>query len=167
MHRVIAIVGGALALAACSSNSSDWLSLDALKPKPIVESVRFESEPPGAEAKISNGQTCRTPCALALAHPESGGYSVTFSLNGYEPRTENIDMITAGDNSTKFGPNPIAVQLTPAPPPQKPKKKSVRRKITAKPAPTPKPAAASPPAPAPAAPQPAPSPWPAPAQPQQ
>ena len=43
------------------------MSLDALKPAPIMDTVRFESEPPGAEAKTSDGQTCRTPCALALA----------------------------------------------------------------------------------------------------
>src|SRR5512135_3345306 len=77
MYRVLAIVGGALALAACSS-TPDWMNLDALKPAPLMDSVRFESEPPGAEAKVSNGQTCRTPCALAL--PTEGPLTVVFSL---------------------------------------------------------------------------------------
>ena len=66
MYRVIAIVGGALALAACSSTSSDWLSLDGLKPGPVMDTVRFESEPPGADVKTASGQTCKTPCALAM-----------------------------------------------------------------------------------------------------
>ncbi len=81
MYRVIAIVCGGLALAACSS-TPDWLKLrNALKPQPILDTVRFESEPPGAEAKTSNGQTCRTPCALAL--PTETPLTVTFTLNGY------------------------------------------------------------------------------------
>ncbi|MGB9043558.1 MAG: hypothetical protein WCC81_13930, partial [Pseudolabrys sp.] len=75
MDRVFAIVGGALALAACSS-SPDWMNLDALKPGPSLDTVSLESEPPGAEAKASNGQSCRTPCALAL--PVDAAISVTF-----------------------------------------------------------------------------------------
>ena len=82
MYRVIAIVCGGLALAACSS-TSDWMNLDALKPAPIMDTVRFESTPPGADAKTSNGQTCRTPCALAL--PTNAPLTVAFSLNGYQP----------------------------------------------------------------------------------
>src|SRR5665647_1463162 len=91
MYRVIMIVGGALALAACSS-TPDWMNLDALKPAPIMDTVRFESEPPGAEAKTSNGQTCRTPCALAL--PVNTPMTVTFTLNGYTPESENIEPIS-------------------------------------------------------------------------
>ena len=82
MYRVIAIVSGGLALAACSS-TPDWMNLDVLKPAPVMDTVRFESEPPGAEAKTSNGQTCRTPCALAL--PANAPIAVTFTLNGYLP----------------------------------------------------------------------------------
>ena len=77
MNRVIAIVGAALALGACSS-TPEWMSLDGLKPAPAVDTVRFESEPPGAEAKTSNGQSCRTPCALAL--PADAPLTVTFTL---------------------------------------------------------------------------------------
>lgn len=180
MHRVIAIVVGGLALAACSSNSGG-LNLDALKPAPIMETVQFESAPPGAEVKVANGQTCRTPCALAIPHPESGGYAVTFTLNGYLPDTEQMQLISMGDNSSQLRPNPVVAELTPAPPPPKPKKKIVRKKQVAKPAvkkpkakpaakpkakpaARPKPTAAAPPPPA-AQPQPAPSPWP-PVQPQ-
>ena len=64
IYRVILIAGGALALSACSS-SPDWMSFGG-KSGPMLDTVSFESEPPGAEAKTSNGQTCRTPCALAL-----------------------------------------------------------------------------------------------------
>src|SRR5476651_724965 len=122
MYRVLVIVGGALALAACSS-SPDWLSLDALKPAPIMDTVRFESEPPGAEAKTSTGQTCRTPCALALSVNSS--VTVTFSLNGYLPDTESIDPIAVSGGPAQLRPNPVMVALSPAPPsPQKPAPKN-------------------------------------------
>ena len=168
MYRVLVIVGGALALAACSS-SPDWLSLDALKPAPIMDTVRFESEPPGAEAKTSTGQTCRTPCALALS--VNSPVTVTFTLNGYLPDTESIDPIAVTGGPTQLRPNPVMVELSPAPPspqkpaPQKPAPKKPTPKQAAKPAPArATPATASQPAPAAmtAAPaqQQAPAPWP-------
>ncbi|HEV2627695.1 MAG TPA: hypothetical protein VGV41_03530 [Pseudolabrys sp.] len=164
MYRVIAIVGGALALAACSSNS-EFLNLDALKPGPVMDTVRFESEPPGAEAKTSNGQTCRTPCALAL--PADAPLTVTFTLDGYQPESDQLEVINMAGSPPQLRPNPVLAELTPAPPPPKPvKKKPVRRKpVAKKPAPkkpvAAKPAAAAPArAPAAAAPAPAGSPWP-------
>jgi hypothetical protein len=155
MYRVLTIVGGALALAACSS-SPDWLNLDALKPAPIMDTVRFESEPPGAEAKTSNGQSCRTPCALAL--PVNSSLTVTFTLNGYLPESETIDPISAAGSPTQLRPNPVMVELTAAPPgSQKPvkkpapaKKKTSEKPVAkqaAKPAARAKPAAAAQPAP--------------------
>ena len=65
MHRVFAIIGCALALAGCSS-TTELSSLDVFKTGPVMDTVRIESEPPGAEAKASSGQSCTTPCALAL-----------------------------------------------------------------------------------------------------
>ena len=100
MYRVIVMVSGALALAACSS-TPDWMNLDALKPAPVMDTVRFESEPPGAEAKTSTGQTCRTPCALAL--PVNSPLTVTFTLNGYQPETETIEPIVMTDSPVFAG----------------------------------------------------------------
>jgi|SRR5882672_8592939 len=153
MYRVIAIVVGGLALAACSS-TPDWLSLDVFKPAPVMDTVRFESEPPGAEAKTSNGQTCRTPCALAL--PSSAPMTVTFALNGYQPDTETIETISNSNGFSELRPNPVQVELTPAPPPpMKPVKKPVppKKKVSqvAKPKTT---------SPAPAPQAQAPAPWP-------
>lgn len=163
MYRVIAIFAAALSLAACSS-TPEWLSLDALKPAPAVDTVRFESEPPGAEAKTSNGQTCRTPCALAL--PLEAPLAVTFTLTGYQPESENIEPVSQTGGSPEMRPNPVIVQLTPLPPPVKPVKKPARKPVVKK-KPAPK-AAAKPAAPpataaAPMAPPPqqAPAPWPA------
>ena len=164
MYRVIAIVGCGLAVAACSS-TPDWLS--SFKPGPVLDTVRFETTPPGADVKTSNGQTCRTPCALAL--PTEAPLSVTFTLNGYLPDTETLDPISTAGSPTAMQPNPVLVELQPAPPPPKParpvKKPAPKKKTTAaaKPA-APKPAAA-PATAAPAQPQAA-SPWPAPQPPQ-
>jgi hypothetical protein len=155
MYRVLAIAGGALALAACSS-SSDWASLDAFKSGPSLDTVSLESEPPGAEAKASNGQTCRTPCALAL--PVDAASSVTFTLNGYQPETERLEVIQTTGEPPRLRPNPVVVELAPgsAPGAKKPAKKPAAKKPAARPT------AAAAPAPAPmtAAPAQAPSPWP-------
>lgn len=164
MYRVLAIIGGALALAACSS-TPDWMSLDGLKPAPAVDTVRFESEPPGADAKTSTGQTCRTPCALAL--PVTAPITVTFTLNGYSPETETIEPITAIGSPTNLRPNPVTVELTPAPPQPKSTKKPAAKKTSTKPPAakktSAKPAAAAPaPAGSNAAPAPQAAPWPAP-----
>ena len=173
MYRVIAIVCAGLALAACSSTpdwmkTPDWMSVDALKPQPVLDTVRLESEPPGAEAKTSNGQTCRTPCALAL--PTGAPLTVTFALNGYQSDSESLEPIDMSPSSTQLRPNPVVVELTPLPPPPKPVKPPVKKKaapkkkvVVKKPA-APKPAAGTAPAPAPMTatppPQQAPSPWP-------
>lgn len=157
MYRVIAIIGGALTLAACAGGS-DLGSI--FSPAPTMDTVRFESEPPGAEAKTSNGQTCKTPCALAL--PTAGPLTVTFTLAGYQTASENIEVVTNTGAPPNLRPNPVVVELTAAPPP--PAKKPARKRPAAaakKPAPAPA-AGAAPAAPAPAAGQQAPSsPWPA------
>ena len=170
MYRVIAVVGAALVLAACSSDS-DVFKSGYFRMEPVLDTVRFESEPPGAVAKISTGQSCTTPCALAL--PGGKPFDVTFTLNGYQPDVEKVTAFDVGDGTTKLRPNPVLAELTPLPPP--PKKKRRRRVIHHRPKaaakkPAPKPMAPKPAA-APAAPPPmtpqqpqAPSPWPAPTQ---
>jgi hypothetical protein len=156
MYRVIAIVGAGLVLAACSTDSKNIFGFE-----PAKDTVRFESEPPGAEAKTSTGETCRTPCALAM--PADKPFTVTFTLTGYQPDTEQLQFTSMGDGTSKLRPNPVLVKLTAVAPP----KKKVRRKKTAtKPKPKPKPVAAKPaptaPPPMTPAPQPqATSPWPA------
>jgi hypothetical protein len=157
MYRVLVIAGGALALAACSS-SPDWMSFGGMKSGPMLDTVSFESEPPGAEAKASNGQTCRTPCSLAL--PVESPLTVTFTLNGYAPESEKLETIQETGEPPRFGPNPIVVELTPAAQqPRAAKKPAAKKPATKKSAARPQPAAASAPAPMAAPAQPA-SPWP-------
>jgi hypothetical protein len=172
MYRVIAIVCAGIALAACESNpewmkTPDWVKMPDFKMEPSTESVRLESEPPGAEAKASNGQSCRTPCALNL--PGSAASTVTFTLAGYQPDSEKLDLVAMGDGTSQLRPNPLLVELSPLPPQPKSKKPAPKKKTSAKTAakPAAKPpaarstgTAASPP-PMAAQPQPAPAPWPA------
>jgi hypothetical protein len=107
------------------------MSLDALKPAPTMDTVRFESEPAGAEARTSSGQTCRTPCALAL--PVNTPLTVTFTLTGYQPAMQNIEPSTASNGTAELKPNPVQVELVPTPPPPKPVKPA-KKPVAKKPA---------------------------------
>jgi hypothetical protein len=149
IHRFLLVIGSAAVLAACSSDAG-------FKSGPFLDTVSLESEPPGADAKASNGQTCRTPCSLAL--PVDASSSITFTLNGYQPETERLEAITSTGEPPRLRPNPVVVELSPAAP-STTKKKST--KSVKKPAAAPKTSAAPPPPPMTAAPAQAPSsPWP-------
>jgi hypothetical protein len=88
--------------------------------------------------------------------------TVTFTLNGYQPDSEDIEPVSTGLGSPEMRPNPVQVELTPAPPPSKPVKKlAPKKKVAVKPAAKPKTSTAPAPAPMTAAPaQQAPAPWP-------
>ncbi|HXW26836.1 MAG TPA: hypothetical protein VEK73_18995 [Xanthobacteraceae bacterium] len=94
----------------------------------------MESEPAGADAKTSVGQSCRTPCSLTVA--TAGPFTVTFSLAGYEPQTIPVAPRPPGDprdsaQALKFDPDPVYAQLEPTPPaPTKGKKKAAPKAKT-------------------------------------
>lgn len=150
MYRVIAIAGVGLFLAACSSNSGS--TSNPFSFEPVKETLNLESQPPGADAKASTGQTCRTPCALAV--PADKALSITFTLAGYQTATEDVQLVSMGDGTSKLQPDPVSIELTPAAPPAK-KKAPAKRAAQPKPvaaapaqrAPAPPPAAAAPPQP--------------------
>jgi len=152
MSRVIAVTACGFMLGACSATMP---SLDFMKSAPQAETLAIESEPPGAEAKTSLGESCRTPCKLPV-QPGSE-FSVTLALNGYQPQTVSVRPEAEGATAApRLAPNPVHVDLQPVAPPKKPiakKKKPVA--AAARPA-------ASPPM-ASAAPTPTPTPTPAPA----
>ena len=151
----------------------------------MAASIAVESDPPGAEARASNGaQSCRTPCKLAVA--ADGPFTVTVSLNGYIPQAVPVRIVQPDDPrlgsdvtaeaGARLDPNPVFVELerapTPVPPATPVKKRKPRPATAAARAPTttaavpsavPPPAPAQQPAPAPA-PPPAnsPPPWPMP-----
>jgi hypothetical protein len=140
MSRVIAIVACGFTLAACSASMS-LPSMDFFKSSPPTETLRIESEPPGAEAKTSQGQTCRTPCEITVQ--AAPNLAVTVALNGYQPQT--VTVLPEGpppsaqrdaDSSAqpaRLAPNPIYVELQATPPVTPPAKK---KKTVSKPKPT-------------------------------
>ena len=124
----------------------------------------FESEPPGAEAKTSNGQYL--PHALRARFAQRWGGRRLPSLSaGYQPDSEKLDLVAMGDGTSQLRPNPLLVELTPLPPPPKSKKPAPKKK---RPPPSRQPSLRQPgPQEAPrlpptsAQPQQAPAPWPA------
>jgi len=143
-----AIVGMGVALAGCSSASApswvpSWMTITP--PPPPTLALQFESAPPGAEVRTPQGQTCKTPCSLALPLTSQ---SVNFALNGYVPQTVPVEVRDA----TAFAPNPVEVTLQAVPKPAKPKpprKTAATTTTAAKPAaPPPTPKSARAPAPA-------------------
>ena len=121
MSRVIAVMACGFMpcgfmLAACSTTMP---SLDFMKSAPQAESLAIESEPPGAEAKTSLGQNCRTPCQLSV-QPGSE-FSVTLSLSGYQPQTVSVRPEAEGATAApRLAPNPVHADLQAVAPPKKP-----------------------------------------------
>src|SRR5262245_54465847 len=143
MSRVIAVLACGFSLAACSASMP---SLSFLKSTPPTETLRIESEPPGADAKISQGGSCRTPCELIV--PTGDSLTVTLALAGHQSQTVAVAHGGEGEAGPRLTPNPNYVQFTPAPatPPAKKqpaKKKPKPQTASARPAP----AAAADPAP--------------------
>jgi hypothetical protein len=162
MSRVIAVMACGFGLAACSMSMP---SFDMFRGSPVTEQLRIESEPPGADARTSQGHSCRTPCEVSVT--ASGDLSVVVAMNGYQPQTVPVranpgsvaeDYDGGGGTSARLQPNPVYVELLPATPASKsPKKAAPKKKSSA--------AAKAPPgqqatAPDPNSPYPAGYPWP-------
>jgi hypothetical protein len=122
------------ALAGCSSSDSSFS--DMFKPSPPPPQVtRFESVPPGANVQTAQGQTCSTPCSLALPMTSQ---AVAFSLNGYVP--QSIQLSVQQPEGSLFStpppnlvPNPVVAQLQVLPPPPRKEVKPRPRKMVARP----------------------------------
>jgi hypothetical protein len=89
------------------------------KPSP-AQTLQFQSEPPGADVRTAQGQTCQTPCSLAVP---SEGQSVTFAENGFLPQTVQIRVGEPAKHSLfskspapALMPNPVIVALQPTTP---------------------------------------------------
>jgi hypothetical protein len=113
--------------------------------------LAIESEPPGAEAQTSLGQSCRTPCQLAVQ--PSSEFSVTLALSGYQLQTVSVRPEEGAGAAPRFAPNPVHVTLQAVTPPKKPIAKKKKPVVAAaRPAASPPVASATPTvAPAPAA----------------
>jgi hypothetical protein len=98
------------------------LSQQRTSPQP-PQTMQFESEPTGADVRTAQGQTCRTPCSLALPVE---GQSVIFAKDGFASQTISISVDQPPEDHSFFSkgppptlkPNPVKVLLVVAPPPQ-------------------------------------------------
>jgi hypothetical protein len=123
-----AVVMG-VALAGCSAmpdwmtpSMPDWLSS---KPStPATQTLRFESNPPGADVRTMQGQTCLTPCGIEVP---SQTQAVSITKIGYIPQTIQITAGPPPDHNfwesappPTMTPNPVVTMLQPVPPPPGP-----------------------------------------------
>jgi len=136
MHRVVAVAICGLMLAGCESVLS-ISSLGGKGSEPVI--LKLESKPPGAEAKLSNGASCMTPCELPVA--PGNDINVSFSLARHQPQSVTVRAVAAKKNfigvesaPASFEPNPVHAELQAAVAPKKPRPKR-RPAIAAKPAP--------------------------------
>jgi hypothetical protein len=175
MSRAVAVAACGLILAACSMSMP---SFDMFRSASTTEVLRIESEPPGADARTPEGQTCRTPCELTV--PATGEVAISFALQGYNPQTINVRAEAspaAGSTDAaapvRMQPNPVYAELTPTTPSRQKRKAPTKKKVIAKKAapppdsrePAPQPAPAQPKAsgtPDPASAYPSNYPWPPP-----
>jgi hypothetical protein len=135
MSRVIAVAACGLLLAACSMSMP---SLDFFRSGPPTEVLRIESEPPGADARTAEGQSCRTPCELTV--PSTGEVAISFALQGYNPQTINVRAeappaasYAEAPPAARMQPNPVYAELTPSGPSrQKKKAPATKKKVVAK-----------------------------------
>jgi PEGA domain len=113
MSRSLALLFCSVALAGCTAGG------DLMKTAIPTVPLQFESDPPGAEVRTSGGQTCRTPCALAVP---AADMQVTYNLNGYQPQTVPVKLMPpdmmqdpgefGGPFSTpRFSPSPVVAEL--------------------------------------------------------
>ena len=107
----IAVAG--LALAGCTG-----------APRAPMMEIALESNPPGASAATSFGPGCTTPCAVTVPIP-SGDFTVSFTLNEYQPVTVPVRVFgnpasVGAPGTTQIDPNPVVAQLQPIAPPPKP-----------------------------------------------
>jgi hypothetical protein len=130
MYRVFAVLASAFTLAGCAMSMP---SLDFFKSAPTTETLRIESEPPGADARTAEGQNCRTPCELVVA--AGGETAIAFVLNGYQPLTIPVRTEQPGGQGSGFEarlqPNPVYAELQPMGPVRPGKKAPAKRRTTA------------------------------------
>jgi hypothetical protein len=125
-----------VALAGCSGmpdwmpSMPDWMSSSSSSGSQ-PQTLRFESDPPGADIRTIQGQTCFTPCALAVP---AENQPITFTKAGFVAQTIQVSVAAAPDHSfwesappPTLTPNPVQVVLQSEAPPPKPMRKPPRR----------------------------------------
>ena len=133
-----ALMLGAVLAAGCFAARAATLADDPEAPwipglpvaKQFAGLLDLDSTPSGAEATISLGGSCHTPCSLEVT--AEGPFTITFTYEGYEPTTITVKILHAkmGVSERQFSPNPVLASLAPVeppPPPPPPPKKPVAK----------------------------------------
>jgi hypothetical protein len=102
---IVVVVG--VSLTGCSSMSE-------VSSSEQLQALNFESDPPGAEVRTNQLQTCVTPCTLTVP-PED--QAVAIAKNGYVPQTVQVTTGPPPDHHfwqhppPTLVPNPVHVVL--------------------------------------------------------
>jgi hypothetical protein len=105
---VVAAAAVGVSLAGCSSAQSSNSSSEKL------QTLKFESDPPGADVRTSLGKTCKTPCELTVPSHEQ---PVTITKSKYVPQTVQVTLGPHPEHSfwenppPTLAPNPVHVVL--------------------------------------------------------
>jgi hypothetical protein len=119
---IAAVVG--VALAGCSAMPSmpDWMPgwMSSNPPAAQLQAVRFESDPPGADVRTAQGQSCLTPCSLSVP---SETQAVSITKIGFIAQTVQLSASEPPPHAfwenppPSLMPNPLQVVLQAVPPP--------------------------------------------------
>jgi hypothetical protein len=140
MRRAFAMAVATISLAGCSSfSTSSW---NYFKSDPPTIQVQLESTPPGADARVSIGGGCKTPCSVSVTPPDgSTSFLVNYSMPGKQPAGVPVQIVKVpggvfSSDTVKLSPNPVVADLQPIGPPPKPAKpmRPKRKKPAADPA---------------------------------
>ena len=163
MSRVKLVVAASaallgIALAGCSA-LPDWATPSWIaggSSGGAAQPLRFESDPPGADVRTAQGQTCLTPCAIPVP---SEPQAVTITKIGFVPQTVQVTVGDVPEHSfweaappPALVPNPVQVVLQPVAPPRpvrrpRPRGGAVARSAPRPPRPMPRGGGAVPPPP--------------------
>lgn len=133
MSRIGLVVAAASMLGAGLAGCSSMLASSSADQQ--LQPLNFESDPPGAEVRTIQGQTCITPCALTVPAQEQ---PVTISHAGYIPQTVQVTTGPQPDHSfwenppPTLVPNPVRVVMQAAKPPKPVRRRPRRRRTSAK-----------------------------------
>ena len=131
MIKILVCVVAGVALSGCATIT-----------RGSTDHVQIISEPSGADARISLGQTCVTPCTLQVSRKDE--FTVTVSKPGFTEESVSVQTQVAGSGAAGFAgnvllggvigmgadaytgatlehvPNPVMVTLKELPPPPAP-----------------------------------------------
>jgi len=112
MSRIPLSVVVAAAVGVSLTGCSSALSSNSASEK--LQTLKFESDPPGADVRTAEGQTCKTPCELKVPSREQ---PVTITKNNYVPQTVQVVLGPQPEHSfwenppATLAPNPVHVVL--------------------------------------------------------